>query len=1157
MATGVPSVSLAQLPDESEANFSPTNEAGDATCSSYEIFQGVLDQFKAELPIEHVDSFSTTTLEKVKRKILSIQQSQEQQKRLMGLSRMATFISKIGEFDGFCMQAKVWGEESSLLSAWIWGPAMYILETSAAHNKAFDNIISSYLKFGGYVPNITFDQDLLSERPQISDCLAYMYLDLLSFHQSVVKMLLGDGWKRMFESRWRDYQGNLQTTFMNFETNSQVTRVLSDAWKQQRVAEIWGRVDGHIGQSESSAGCVQRLVDFTPIFDEITRRHNEFLSKMSELGQNSKKPVSQYYHEASTHAETWKAIHKQLNDHVIRSADGPAVLNSLFKMFNDHRKNMDSQFKYWEAERNEKQKTDVLKWMSPSSPDISQKSRHDDLCSMRAPGTCLWILKNRKLSSWMNEENPIACLLWINGKMGAGKSVLTSQIVETCREQVEGFEVSYYYCCETDAQNSSLAVLRGILRQMAERDVDNNRISYCNSKRIDGRQEFLDQIKVVKDLIEALCESGPHQFVIIDGLDECKRGDLKEIVDFWKSLVGKIDMHSPGKLRLLFVSQDSADIRDTLRSSLSAAVLDLDTAKTNQDIRIYLEGKGRDIQAKFTLDDSQIQTLLDMICKRAEGMFLYAFLTVDNLLQQPTKFFFQKELDRNLPANLAEAYGNVIKRLKRDSARNVWTETRNTLRWLAGAMRPLKWRELQAALAIRLDSRGPSFDYDSHRLRTDIRDICGALVRVVQQPDDDMRLVFTHATTREYIRSEMHHEDLDAVAIDCDLASKCLSYLSMDCFQPNLNERQRQEYAQMGYYALQDYAASQWGRHMEQFISHAAPMFERGSSDAAHAAQQLTMALQRFLGFYREIAQAQRGLGIPSQGDWALPIHSSSHSGRLSAGPSVPFSQNPIFSNDRAQNGRLCPALATSRPSSSMSSSPASSAPPDPAGSAVKLCEPFRSIPGVYNPILQLWTHVRSHQVHMDPKIRESLSIQQLRIALERTRKTIQLLSPEDQVGLPEGTFIRTLYGTRLYKCDRVLCDYFFEGFATAAELKDHLGRHERPYRCPVPNCSVGPLGFSKKKDCESHIRKYHPEADDGQHAFASGSSKAPAEDIEARAKYKCTFEGCSKKYTRKANLDAHLDTHNGTRRYSCRTCVKAFTRPSDRQRHEKLHIRK
>jgi hypothetical protein len=54
--------------------------------------------------------------------------------------------------------------------------------------------------------------------------------------------------------------------------------------------------------------------------------------------------------------------------------------------------------------------------------------------------------------------------------------------------------------------------------------------------------------------------------------------------------------------------------------------------------------------------------------------------------------------------------------------------------------------------------------------------------------------------------------------------------------------------------------------------------------------------------------------------------------------------------------------------------------------------------------------------------------------------------------------------------------------------------------------------------------------------------------------KWTCLFDGCNKKFGRKENIRAHVQTHLGDRQFRCNHCGKCFVRQHDLKRHAKIH---
>lgn len=182
---------------------------------------------------------------------------------------------------------------------------------------------------------------------------------------------------------------------------------------------------------------------------------------------------------------------------------------------------------------------------------------------------------------------------------------------------------------------------------------------------------------------------------------------------------------------------------------------------------------------------------------------------------------------------------------------------------------------------------------------------------------------------------------------------------------------------------------------------------------------------------------------------------------------------------------------------------------------------------------------------------------------------------------------LEAMYGPKPFKCSRLSCRYFYDGFTTAQQREQHHDKHLLPFRCTVVGCPRSSLGMASKRELEKHIRDTHmaPEDDDFpdlDEPSAEEEPVAPEDDEsssldepsgqggtarpaisqrhEAAPKAKrprvteWTCDVCSKVFRKKFNLQSHMATHSNEREFCCRMCDLSFARASDRNRHEKTH---
>ncbi|KAL1647098.1 hypothetical protein SLS58_002869 [Diplodia intermedia] len=78
---------------------------------------------------------------------------------------------------------------------------------------------------------------------------------------------------------------------------------------------------------------------------------------------------------------------------------------------------------------------------------------------------------------------------------------------------------------------------------------------------------------------------------------------------------------------------------------------------------------------------------------------------------------------------------------------------------------------------------------------------------------------------------------------------------------------------------------------------------------------------------------------------------------------------------------------------------------------------------------------------------------------------------------------LQEIHGSKLFKCPKLRCRYFSQGFLDAQERDNHVKEHERPYRCSYSGCVVALLGYPTEQQLQRHEAEAHHEGP-GSSAF-------------------------------------------------------------------------
>lgn len=127
----------------------------------------------------------------------------------------------------------------------------------------------------------------------------------------------------------------------------------------------------------------------------------------------------------------------------------------------------------------------------------------------------------------------------------------------------------------------------------------------------------LTSTTVADSLLKLILELLPKVAIIVDGLDELESSQRRHLLSLLTSHIDYWDEREPGKLRMLFVSQQLADIDKALPT---AGRLSL-TAKDNEnDIRIFVKSWCMRIKTLYDLDSRVADDIEGSTCARSEGM---------------------------------------------------------------------------------------------------------------------------------------------------------------------------------------------------------------------------------------------------------------------------------------------------------------------------------------------------------------------------------------------------------------------------------------------------------------------------------------------------------------------------------------------------------
>ncbi|KAL9063919.1 MAG: hypothetical protein Q9161_009197 [Pseudevernia consocians] len=413
------------------------------------------------------------------------------------------------------------------------------------------------------------------------------------------------------------------------------------------------------------------------------------------------------------------------------------------------------------------------------------KARNPD----RVPGTCQWLLKNRRYLQWEKRESND--LLWVTAGPGCGKSVVAKSLIGDELQSTASRTTCYFFFKDDSSEQKSVAnAVCALLHQLLSRKQDRLAKS-VEAFQQNGAEYFRSFQNVWALLVEAAHDANAGEVVcILDALDECEDNGRSTLIDALNTLYSAKEMQG-SKLKFLVTSRPYYDIENRFSESTEHLSGEDETELIRQEIDLVIKDRVPRIASRLKLDIETQNTLQDRLLSTRHRTYLWLHLTLDDL-ERSLEVHTSKRMERFLdetPRTVDEAYEKILRKSP-DS-----NKAEKLLQIVLVADRPLTLREMNMALNLEPENKSrEDVDLlpDGHMSKY-IRNLCGLFVSVY-----DSKIYLLHQTAREFLLHPKSSDQTTSIiepsvriwkhSISASLshlvlARICLVYLSFDVFE--------------------------------------------------------------------------------------------------------------------------------------------------------------------------------------------------------------------------------------------------------------------------------------------------------------------------------------------------------------------------------------
>ncbi|KFY29079.1 hypothetical protein V493_02564 [Pseudogymnoascus sp. VKM F-4281 (FW-2241)] len=379
----------------------------------------------------------------------------------------------------------------------------------------------------------------------------------------------------------------------------------------------------------------------------------------------------------------------------------------------------------------------VLDALLLTRPKVDRKSLIA-LKGRRVDGTCEWLTQHPHYQEWLADEN--RPLLWISGGPGKGKTMLAIYITEVLQPVVDTADnvLLYYFCSNRDkSRNTALTIMRGILHQWIDlhphlaKDIKNSFDGTETTKYTIS--SFVTLWRVFLTLLQ---KSTSRVVCVLDGLDECEKESLRQLLDAIGNYLSKSGEKARPRLKLIIFSRPQPAVLESKLGQYQQIQLDASDTEISHDVERYIFAKVAELASEQNLSEEMVAQVQQTLRAGADGTFLWVGFVANEL--QGRSWSKIDEVLRHVPKSLGGIYQRLLQQIGDKEA------LVPTLQWVVLAARPLTLEELTVAAGIKGAGTVLATQVTKNRLG-----LGGLLVKV---EGDVVNLV--HESAKEFFQSD-------------------------------------------------------------------------------------------------------------------------------------------------------------------------------------------------------------------------------------------------------------------------------------------------------------------------------------------------------------------------------------------------------------------